>query len=268
MNILEDQRSTEPRIALITGASSGIGRAFALRLGKQGGKIIAVGRRGDRLQDLVAALPDVEVQPVVADLATADGLATVAAICECEPLTLLVNNAGVSHYKSFTELPAEEAAEVLQVKVVAPTLLARAAAHGMIARGGGTIINVAGMLAFGAAAPLGKAAGRAVYVAALAHLVAFSEALHEERGTAGLTVQALCPGIVATEFHQRQGIDLSAVPRMSADDVVTASLRGLELRELICAPGVERSELIAACTRADLAAFGAQSPNLARRYHS
>ena len=75
-----------------------------------------------------------------------------------------------------------------------------------------------------------------------------------------------CPGVVATEFHQRQGLDLSAVPRMSADDVVTASLRGLELGEVVCAPGVERSDLLEAVFQADLAAFGAQAPQLAERY--
>ena len=147
---------------------------------------------------------------------------------------MLVNNAGVAHYMPFTDLPASKASELLHVKVVAPTMLARAAAPGMVARGGGTIVNVAGMLAFGGPAPLGKASGRAVYVATLAHLVAFTQALHEE--LQGLRIQVLCPGIVATEFHTRQGMDLSALPRMSSEDVVTASLRGLELGEVVCAP--------------------------------
>ena len=77
----------------------------------------------------------------------------------------------------------------------------------------------------------------------------------------------VCPGVVATEFHERQGLDLSAVPRMSAQDVVTASLRGLELGEVVCTPGVEAS-LLDAVFRADLAAFGAQSPELAQRYRT
>jgi hypothetical protein len=74
--------------------------------------------------------------------------------------------------------------------------------------------------------------------------------------------------VVATEFHERQGFDLSAVPRMSAEDVVTASLRGLELGEIVCAPGVERADLLQSVFEADLAAFGAQSPELARRYRA
>ena len=79
---------------------------------------------------------------------------------------------------------------------------------------------------------------------------------------------ALCPGVVATEFHERQGLDLSAVPRMSADDVVTASLRGLASGEVVCAPGVENDSLLNTVFEADLAAFAAQSPQLAQRYRA
>ena len=253
------------RLALVTGASSGIGQAYARRLGTAGYDLIVVGRRRDRLDELAADLTNVRVRPVAANLGTDAGVATVAGLCEQEPLDLLVNNAGVSHYISFLDLPADKAAELLHVKVVAPTLLARAAAVGLAARRG-AIVNVAGMLAFGAAAPLGPAPGRATYVATLAHLVALSQALHEELRGRGVRVQVLCPGIVATEFHTRQGMDLSAVPRMSAEDVVTASLRGLELGEVVCAPGVEEADLLASVIRADLAAFAGQSPALATRY--
>lgn len=110
--------------------------------------------------------------------------------------------------------------------------------------------------------------GRAVYTATLAHIVALSQALHEELKPQGLQIQALCPGVVATEFHERQGFDLSAVPRMSADDVVTASLQGLVIGEVVCAPGVERFDLLDAVFQADLAAFHAQAPQLAGRYRT
>ena len=95
-----------------------------------------------------------------------------------------------------------------------------------------------------------------------------TQALHTELQPKGLTIQALCPGIVATEFHERQGMDLSSVPRMSAADVVTASLRGLELGEVVCAPGVEDTSLLDAVFQADLAAFGGQSPELTQRYRT
>jgi short-subunit dehydrogenase len=255
------------RLALVTGASSGIGAAFARRLGADGYDLVVVGRRRDRLDALVTALPDVHVRPLVADLGTDAGIDAVADVCAREPLGMLVNNAGVAHYMPFTELPAAKASELLHVKTVAPTLLARAAAPGMVARGTGAIINVSGMLAFSGPAPIDKLPlRRAVYTATLAHIVALSQVLHEELKAAGVRIQVLCPGVVATEFHERQGLDLSAVPRMSADDVVTASLRGLELGEVVCAPGVEQSELLDAVAKADLAAFAAQAPKLATRY--
>lgn len=266
----ETNRTTSGRrrLALVTGASSGIGRAFARRLGAAGHDLVVVARRGERLEQLAAELPNVTVRPLVADLGTTAGVEEVAAACASEELTVLVNNAGVAHYMPFVELPPDKAMELLQVKVIAPTILARAAAAGMVVRGEGTIVNMSGMLAFSGPAPADKLPlRRAVYAGALAHLVTFTQALHEELSTRGVRVQVVCPGVVATEFHERQGLDLSAVPRMSADDVVTASLRGLELGEVVCAPGVERADLLDALFRAELAAFTAQSPTLAGRYH-
>jgi short-subunit dehydrogenase len=256
------------KLALVTGASSGIGAAYALRLAGDGYDLVAVGRRRDRLDALVTSLPDVDVRPVVADLSTDAGVDQVAELCSSLPLSMLVNNAGVAHYMPITDLPADKARELVHVKVVAPSMLIRAAAPGMVARSDGTIVNVAGMLAFGGPSPEAQGPGRATYTGTLALLVAMTQALHTELQPKGLTIQALCPGIVATEFHERQGMDLSSVPRMSAADVVTASLRGLELGEVVCAPGVEDTSLLDAVFQADLAAFGGQSPELAQRYRT
>ena len=109
---------------------------------------------------------------------------------------------------------------------------------------------------------------RAVYAGGLAFAVAMSQTLAAELAGTGVRVQVVCPGVVATEFHERQGMDLSAVPRMSAADVVTASLRGLEIGEVVVAPGVEDTTLLDAVFAADLAAFGGQSPQLATRYRT
>jgi short-subunit dehydrogenase len=262
-------RASGTRLALVTGASSGIGQAFARRLGADGYDLVVVGRRRDRLDELVAALPNVNVVPLVADLGTDTGVEEVADMCARNELTMLANNAGVAHYMPFTELTAAKANEILHVKVVAPTMLARATAPGMVTRGEGTIINVAGMLAFSGPASMDRLPlRRAVYTGTLAHIVALSQALHEELKSHGLRIQALCPGVVATEFHERQGLNLTAVPRMSADDVVTASFRGLARGEVICAPGLERSDLLDAICTADLAAFAAQAPQLAARYRT
>jgi len=255
-------------LALVTGATSGIGRAFAERLAADGYDLVLVGRRKERLDEFAAAHPQVGVRTVAADLSTSEGIDEVARICADEPLTLLVNNAGVAHYMPLADLPADKAAELVGVKVLAPTMLTRAAVKGMQERGEGTIINVSGMIAFSGPAPHSQMPRRAVYGGSLAYLVALSQILSAELEGTGVRVQVVCPGVVATEFHERQGLDMSAVPRMTADDVVTASLRGLELGETVCAPGVEDAGLLDAIFEADLAAFGAQSPKLASRYRS
>ena len=256
------------KLALVTGATSGIGRAFAERLAADGHDLVIVGRRGDRLEEFAIAHPEVNVQAVAADLSTTEGVELIAGICANEPLSMLVNNAGVAHYMPLAELPAEKATELLGVKVLAPTLLTRAVVAGMQERGEGTIVNVAGMIAFSGPAPHDVMPRRAVYGGSLAYLVAMSQTLSAELAGTGVRVQVVCPGVVATEFHERQGLDLSSVPRMTAEDVVTASLRGLELGESVCAPGVENAALLSAVFEADLAAFGGQSPQLATRYRT
>lgn len=256
-------------LAVVTGASSGIGREYARRLASQGTDLIAVGRRQERLDQLSTEFPAVRVQTVVADLSTRKGIDDVIGAIADRPVTLLVNNAGVAHYKAFIDLPQEQASELVGVKVLAPTLLARAVAPGMVARGAGQIVNVAGMIAFSGPATLEQVGlRRAVYASTLAYTLAFSQTLNAELSPSGVAVQALLPGVVATEFHERQGLDLSAAPRMSAADVVTASLRGIELGETVTAPGVEQGDLLQTVFAADLAAFAGQSPQLAARYRA
>ncbi len=256
------------KLALVTGATSGIGKAFAERLAAQGYDLIIVGRREERLKEFAAAHPEVTVRGIAADLSTPEGIDAVAEVAAAEEITMLVNNAGVAHYMPLADLPADKARELAQIKVLAPTLLTRAVVGGMQARGEGTIINVAGMIAFSGPAPSSVMPRRAVYAGGLAFAVAMSQTLSAELEGTGVQVQVVCPGVVATEFHERQGMDLSAVPRMSADDVVTASLRGLELGEVVVAPGVEDTGLLDAVFAADLAAFGGQSPQLASRYRT
>lgn len=136
----------------------------------------------------------------------------------------------------------------------------------MARRGAGTIITVAGMIAFSGPAGREVMPRRAVYAGALSFALTMSQTLSAELEGIGVGVQVLCPGVVATEFHTRQGMDLSAVARTSAEDVVTASLRGIELGEVVVAPGVEDASLLGSVFAADLAAFAGQSPRLATRY--
>jgi len=254
-------------LALVTGASSGIGKAFAERLAADGYDLIVVGRRRDRLDALAASLPQVAVRVVAADLSSDAGIDAVAEIAASEPVTMLVNNAGVAHYMPMDDLPAATARELVQVKVVAPTMLARAALAGMIERRAGTIVNVAGMIAFSGPAPAMAPQGqRAVYAGTLANLVAMSQTLHAELEATGVSVHVVCPGVVATEFHEVQGMDLSSIPRMSAHDVVVATLAGIRLGEVVIAPGVEDYSLLESVFTADVAAFNGQGPKLASRY--
>jgi short-subunit dehydrogenase len=255
-------------LALVTGATSGIGKAFAEDLAADGHDLVLVGRREDRLAQFKAEHPDVEVLTIAADLSTDEGIGTVAEVCSTRPVSILVNNAGVAHYMPLAELSAKQASELVHVKVAAPTMLTRAALPGMLERGEGTIINVAGMIAFSGPAPSSVMPRRAVYGGALAASVAMSQLLAAELEDTPIRVQALCPGIVATEFHEVQGLDMSALPRMSAQDVVMASRRGLELGEVVTAPGVEDASLLDAVFEADLAAFAGQSPQLASRYQA
>ena len=254
------------RLALVTGATSGIGRAFAEDLASDGHDLVIVGRREDRLAEFKAAHPDIEIETVAADLGTDEGIANVAEICGARPLSILINNAGVAHYMPLAELTSEQGKELVHVKFAAPMLLTRAALPGMLERGEGTIINIAGMIAFSGPAPSSVMPRRAVYGGALAGTVAMSQLLAAELADTPIRVQVVCPGIVATEFHERQGLDMSAVARMSAQDVVIACRRGLELGEVVTAPGVEDATLLDAVFKADLAAFGGQSPELASRY--
>ena len=254
-------------LALVTGASSGIGQAFAEHLGAHGYDLVVVGRREDRLVALAAALDGVSVQVLAADLSTPAGIDTVAEVCTDRPLTMLVNNAGVAHYKPMVDLSAQQARELVNVKVLAPTMLTRAALAGMTARRAGTIINVAGMIAFSGPAPAAPPPGqRAVYTGTLAGTVAMTQTLNTELAGTGITAHVVCPGIVATEIHEVQGMDLSAIPRMATSDVVTAALAGIEQGEVVIAPGLEDPAVLDTVFSADLTAFHAQSPHLASRY--
>ncbi|MGW4809091.1 SDR family NAD(P)-dependent oxidoreductase [Kitasatospora sp. NPDC004272] len=256
------------RLALVTGATSGIGLAFAERLAAEGRDLIVVGRTEERLHAFAAAHPDVEVRAIAADLSTPAGIDAVAAAIADAPLDLLVNNAGVSHYMPLAELPAERAREVVNVKVLAPTLLTRAAVGGMLDRGRGTLLNVAGMIAFSGPAGPEVMPRRAVYAGSLAHLVTMTQALAAELAGSGVSAHVVCPGVVATNFHSVQGLDLSAVPRMSAEDLVTGALAGIALGETVIAPGVEDRRLLDEVFAADLAAFASQRPALATRYRA
>lgn len=111
------------QLALVTGATSGIGKAYSEQLAAQGYDLIVVGRNKERLDQLGRDLGNVNVRSFVVDLSSDDGAYAVAEICRTEPLDLLINNAGVAHYMPISQLPLEQASELVHVKVVTPSTL-------------------------------------------------------------------------------------------------------------------------------------------------
>ena len=168
-------------LALVTGASSGIGAAFAERLARDGHDLILVARRRDRLETLAERLryeAGAEARPLAADLADAEGLSQVEAhIAGDERLALLVNNAGFGGYRPFVEVEPKVVDELIAVHVRAVARLTRAAVPGMVRRGKGAVINVASLLALSGALPPNPLPYRAVYAGAKAFILAFTEAL-------------------------------------------------------------------------------------------
>ncbi|HZS85603.1 MAG TPA: SDR family NAD(P)-dependent oxidoreductase [Stellaceae bacterium] len=267
--------NSPPRpLALVTGASSGIGAAFAERLAREGYDLILVARRRDRLEAAAARLSrefSAGVEVVAADLTDAAALAQIEArLADDERLGLLVNNAGFGGYRPFVEIDPKVADDLVAVHVRAATRLARAALPGMMGRGRGGIINIASLLALSGAMPPNPLPYRAVYAGAKAFLLAFTEALAGEVVHAGVRVQACLPGLVATEYHAVAGRDPSKMPpMMSAADVVAASLAALASGEVVCVPGLEDVSLLdrlSELRRAILLA--ANTPVLAPRYRA
>jgi short-subunit dehydrogenase len=237
-----DSAESERRpLALVTGASSGIGAAFAERLARDGHHLIVVARRAERLQLLAQRLHadlGVSVEPLVADLTDPAGLEAVERTLLEQRPDLLINNAGFSGYGPFTEIDAGVAENLLRIHALAVARLTRAALPGMVARGSGAVINVASLLALSGPLPLGRMTGRATYAGAKAFILAFTQALAGELEGSGVQAMVLLPGMVHSEFHGQRGLP-PHLPVMSADDVADAALSGLALGEVVCVPGLE-----------------------------
>lgn len=210
--------------ALVTGASSGIGQAMAELLAEAGIPTVVVARREDRLRQLAGRFPNIEV--LVADLGSADGLAAVAARIEdgAAPIDLVVNNAGFGTSGDFHVLDAARLDAEVQLNVAALTRLSRAALGAMVPRGRGYLLNVSSVVSFQPAPKL------AVYAATKAYVTSLSESLHEEvRGT-GVHVTALCPGLTRTEFQSVSSTESYATqyPKFAWLEPIDVARGGLE----------------------------------------
>ncbi|EFQ82823.1 oxidoreductase, short chain dehydrogenase/reductase family protein [Aeromicrobium marinum DSM 15272] len=233
--------------ALITGATAGIGNAFARALAERGHDLVVVARDTARLEQLAAdlrATNGVEVEVLTADLTDPDGLARVvnAVTDSTRPVDLLVNNAGASLAGWFGSTDIADEDRQLDLLVRAPMHLMDAAIKAMSGRGHGQVVNVASVAAF---------TPRGAYSAHKAWLVNLSQWAHLHYADAGISVMALCPGFVRTEFHQRMGADISTVPRwmwLNADKVVATALEDLERGRPISVPSL-RYKLLTALSR-------------------
>jgi hypothetical protein len=236
--------------ALVTGATAGIGAAFARRLADRGYDLVLVARDQARLEALAAELREhhaVRAEALAADLSGDEGVERVVVrIAALPALALLVNNAGFGTAGALATAPAEVQERMLRLHVLAPMRLTRAALPGLLARGALpgriAVVNVSSVASFV------YAAGSVNYCATKAYLTTFSEGLGAELAGTGVQVQALCPGFTRTEFHQRIGPAAGDHPGwmwLTADAVVRASLAQLDRRgPVICVPGLHYKLLV------------------------
>jgi short-subunit dehydrogenase len=226
----------EPR-AVVTGASSGIGRAYARALARRGRRVVLVARRADRLLALAQELGGHEKADVIPlDLSHHDAPAALEAELARRGLRvdLLVNNAGVGLTGPFHTQPLDRLLEIVDVNSRAVVELTGRLLPGMIERNHGAVVNVASTAAFQPVPFL------AVYGASKAFVLSFTEALATELKGTGVVVQALCPGLTESEFHQVSGTDkvlFTRTPAMKPEQVVERSLDALERGKLRVIPG-------------------------------
>jgi short-subunit dehydrogenase len=225
--------------ALVTGASAGIGEAFATQLAARGNNVVLVARDRSRLETLAAQLTarhGIAAEVLVADLTDAEQLALVEArLSERDrPVDVIVNNAGFGTNGHFAELDLDTEAREIGLNVVALVRLTHAALAPMLERRRGGVLNVSS-LAGGQPTP-----GNATYGATKAFVTSFTQSLHEEVRGSGVHVTVVCPGFTRTEFQANAGFDSSKVPGFlwqSAEEVAAGALTALDRDRAVYVPG-------------------------------
>ncbi len=243
-----DPRPARPRwpVALVTGASSGIGAAFARRLAAEGSDLVVVARRRDRLDALATELEatyGVRVETLVADL-TEDGsrAAVEARLADPDrPVDLLVNNAGAGGHGAYASLAVDDVEGMVRLNLLAPVRLTSAALPGMVARGSGGVVNVSSI---SGEQPIPFVA---TYSATKAFLTSLSESVHEEVRDKGVSVTAVLPGFTRSEFHDRadMGRRIPGPFWITSDEVAGAALAAVARGQAICVPRFSYRLLVA-----------------------
>jgi short-subunit dehydrogenase len=232
-------------IALVTGASAGLGVEFARQLSKRGHSLVLVARRKERIEELASELGN--ARAVAMDLSKSNAASSLFADIEDngERIDLLVNNAGFGLIGRFAELDARRQREMIDLNVGTLTDLCRLVAPRMIERGSGAILNVASTAAFQPGPKM------AVYFATKAFVLSLTEALHEELKPDGVKVTCLCPGPTRTEFGEVAGFGGNGLferVAMNSAEVVRAGLKGLDSNRAVVVPGWT-NKVTAASTR-------------------
>jgi len=257
MNMTTQHQGT----ALVTGASSGIGAVYADRLARQGYDLILVARNRGRLDTLAARISDEtgrSVEVVVADLGQGSDVRRVADILKTDhSITALINNAGVGAAAPALQSDIDAMEAMIDLNVTALTRLTYAVLPGFVARGRGTIVNIASIAAIGPEVLNG------VYGGSKAFVLALTQSLFKELAGTGVTVQAVLPGATATEFWDVAGVPIAHLPGeivMKTTDMVDAALAGLAQGELVTIPSLPQAEDWAAYEQARQVLL----PNLSR----
>lgn len=236
-------QNTEKGTALVTGASSGIGAVYADRLAKRGYDLILVARNAARLNAVADRLrgdTGRKVTVLPADLNARAGRATVETVLRENPgITLLVNNAGIGSVASILQADVDTMETMIDLNVTALTRLTYAVAPAFVARGRGTIINIASVVGVAVEALNG------VYSASKSYVLSFGHSLQKDLADKGVRVQTVLPGATATEFWDIAGYppQKTAEITMSAADCVDAALAGLDAGETVTIPGLHELEL-------------------------
>jgi uncharacterized protein len=230
---------TSPGVALITGASTGIGSVYADRLARRGYDLVLVARNGRLLQSLAARVKNQtgrSVEVITADLSDTKGLATVESKLRSDThITLLVNNAGVASVAPLADSNPDQMSAMIALNVTALTRLTQAVIPGFIARKSGAIINIASIVA------LAPELLNGVYGGSKAFVLAFSQSLLHELGGKGIRVQAVLPGATRTPLWTLSGVDVDTVLPgnvMTAEDMVDASLVAFDNGEFATIPAL------------------------------
>ena len=228
------------RLAVVTGASSGIGLAYAERMAERGYDLILVARRQNRLEEIAEQIRSKtrrSVETVVADLGDAKGLLRVETLLtERTDVEVLINNAGLGALGPTSKVAADALENLIRINILALTRLTHAVLPELLKRNSGTIINIASMIAV-MPTPSG-----ASYSGSKAYVLNFSRSLQMELSKTNVVVQAVLPGPVRTEFFEASGLTAAPFPDelfMSPVELVDTALRALDQRELVCFPSLE-----------------------------